>query len=107
MNPPSTGKEGQVTTVVAQARYKATENPGRKNIEHSTGRRTSNTIIKILLDSGSDGDPLFHAKGMEKHFPYLTRQVPKSWHMSNGSFLAKQRSEVSLKFFSIGTVRST
>ena len=48
VNPPLTGKEGQVTTVVAQARYKATENPARKNIEHSTGRRTSNTVIRIL-----------------------------------------------------------
>ena len=35
----------------------------------------------------------------EKHFPYLTRQVPKSWHMSNGSFLTKGRSEVNLRFF--------
>ncbi|KAL3784137.1 hypothetical protein HJC23_005795 [Cyclotella cryptica] len=91
--------EGQVTTVVAQARYKATENPARKNIEHSTGRRTSNTVIRILLDSGSDGDLLFHAKGTEKLFPYLTRQVPKSWRTLNGSFLTKGRSEVNLKFF--------
>ena len=89
VNPPLTGKEGRVTTVVAKARYKATENPARKNIEHSTGRRTSNTVIRILLDSGSDGDLLFHEKGTEKHFPYLTRQVPKSWHTSNGSFLTK------------------
>jgi hypothetical protein len=99
VNPPLTGKEGRVTTVVAQARYKATENPARKNIEHSTGRRTSNTVIRILLDSGSDGDLLFHAKGTEKRFPYLTRQVPKSWHTSNGSFLTKGRSKVNLKFF--------
>ena len=99
VNPPLTGKEGRVTTVVAQARYKATENPARKNIEHSTGRRISNTVIRILLDSGSDGDLLFHAKGTEKRFPYLTRQVPKSWHTSNGSFLTKGRSKVSLMFF--------
>ena len=42
---------------------------------------------------------LFHEKGTEKHFPYLTRQVPKSWHMSNGNFLTKGRSKVSLEFF--------
>ncbi len=35
----------------------------------------------------------------DMHFPYLTRQVPNSWHRSNGSFLTKGRSEVSLKFF--------
>ena len=33
------------------------------------------------------------------HFPYLTRQIPKSWHMSNGSFLAKGKGIVNLKFF--------
>ena len=50
VNPPSTGKEGRVTTVVAQAHHRMTENPARKNIEHSTGHRTSNTVIRILLD---------------------------------------------------------
>ena len=29
----------------------------------------------------------------------MTRQVPKSWHMPNGSVLTKGRSTVSLKFF--------
>ncbi len=34
------------------------------------------------------------------HFSYLTsRHVPISWHTSNGSFLTKGRSKVSLKFF--------
>ena len=94
-----TGKEGPVTTVVAKARNKANENPARKNHKQSTGRRTSNIVIKILLDSGSDGDLLFHEKGTEKYFPYLTRQVPKSWRMSNESFLTKGRSKVNLRFF--------
>ncbi len=99
MNPPLTGKEGQVTAVVAKARCIATENPARKNLEHSTGCRTSDTVIRILLDIGSDSDLLFHEKGTVQHFPYLTRQVPKSWHTSNGSFLIKERSKVNLKFF--------
>ena len=29
----------------------------------------------------------------------MTRQVPKSWHMLNGSFLTKGRSKVTLKFY--------
>ena len=33
------------------------------------------------------------------HFPYLTRQVPISWHTSNGSFLIKGRTEVMIRFF--------
>ncbi len=99
VEPPFDGKEGWVTAVVANACHKTTENLACKNIKHSTGYLTSNTVIKILLDSGSNGDLLFHEKGTEKHFPYLTRQVPKSWHTLNGSFLTKGRSKISLKFF--------
>ena len=32
--------------------------------------------IKVLLDSGSDGDLFFLPKGRDIPFPYLTRQVP-------------------------------
>jgi hypothetical protein len=56
-------------------------------------------IIKILLDSGSSGDLLFHEKGATKHFPYLARQVPKSWHTSNGIFQTKGKASVQVKFF--------
>ena len=43
-------------------------------------------LIRVLLDSGSDGDLWFHKKGTPKCFPYTTRQVPKSWCTSNGNF---------------------
>ena len=33
------------------------------------------------------------------HFPYLTRQVPISWHTLNGSFLTKGRTELIIRFF--------
>ena len=56
-------------------------------------------IIKILLDSGSSGDLLFHEKGATKHFPYLARQVPKSWHMLNGVFQTKGKASVQVTFF--------
>ncbi len=42
---------------------------------------------------------MFHEKGTPMHFPYLARQVPTSRCTSNGSFLTKGRSEVSLKIF--------
>jgi hypothetical protein len=42
---------------------------------------------------------MFHEKGKPMHFPYLTRQVPNSWHTTNGNFLTKGRRKVSLKFF--------
>jgi len=81
-----------VTAVMAVAT--AGPKPGRP------GRRcTSNNIIKVLLDSGSDGDLWFHEKGTPKHFPYLTRQVPKTWHTSNGDFHTKWKGDIQLKFF--------
>ena len=30
-------------------------------------------IVQILLDSGSDGDLMFHERGTHKFFPYSTR----------------------------------
>jgi hypothetical protein len=42
---------------------------------------------------------VFHEKEFPMHFPYLTRQVPNSWHASNGNFLTKGRSKINLKFF--------
>jgi hypothetical protein len=42
---------------------------------------------------------MFHEKGTPIHSTYWTRKVPNSWHTSNGSFLTRGRSKVSLKFF--------
>ncbi len=95
-----TGKEGWFIAVVAKARYqRATKNQTKQRVKHSARSCPSNAVIKILLVSGSDGDLMFHEKGTTMHFPYLTRQVPNSWHTSNGSFLTKERNKVSLKIF--------
>ncbi len=98
--------EGRVTAVVAKVKYEATESQARRKSEHPGRHCTSDNIIKVLLDSGSDGDLMFHEKGAPMHFPYLTRQVPLSWHMSNGSYLTKGRSKVTLKFFNTQTVKN-
>ncbi len=36
--------------------------------------------------------------GTKKHFPYLIRHVPKSWHILNGCFHTNGRGKVALKF---------
>jgi hypothetical protein len=83
-------KEERVTAVVAKARYhKLTKNQAQQRFKHSAGSHPSNTVIKVLVDSGSDGDLMFYEKGTPMHFPYLTRQVLNSWLPSNGSFLTK------------------
>ena len=99
-------QEGRVTAVVAKARYqKATENQAPQRLECSARSCPSNEVIQVLLDSGSDGNLMFHENGTPMHFPYLTRQVPNSWHTSNGSFLTKGRSKVTLKFFEYSNSR--
>ena len=42
---------------------------------------------------------MFHKKGAHKSFPYLTRQVPKSWSTSNGIFHTKGKGSLQVKFF--------
>ena len=68
-------------------------------VQHSSKKIPKKKLIRVLLDSGSDGDLLFHKKGTPKHFPYLTRQVPKTWHTSNGDFQTKGKGDIQLKFF--------
>jgi hypothetical protein len=79
--------------VVAMAKY------GQAHHHKSSKVATKEKPIRVLLDSGSDGDLLFHQKGKPKHFPYLTRQVPCSWHMSNGVFQTKRRGKLLIRFF--------
>ena len=79
-------QEGRVTAVVAKVKYQqATENHAKQKVEHSARCRPSNEVIQVLLDSGSDGDLMFHEKGTSMHFPYLARQVPNYWCTSNGN----------------------
>ena len=66
---------------------------------HSSKKVPTKKIIRVLLDSGSNGDLLFHKKGAAKQFPYLNRQVPMTWHTSNGSFQTKGDGSIQLKFF--------
>ena len=99
-------QEGRVTTVVTKAKYHTvTKHQAIQRVKHSARCCPSNEVIQVLLDSGSDGNLMFHEKGMPMHFPYLTRHVPNSWHTSNGSFLIKGRSKVSLKFFEYSNIK--
>ena len=63
-------QEGRVTAVVAQARYqRGTKNQTKQEFEHSARSHPSNAVINVLLDSGSDGNLMFHEKGTPMHSP--------------------------------------
>ncbi len=80
-------KVDSVTAVLAVQKI-ATGNQSSTRFKHLS-RSCNNNFLRVLLDTGLDGDLMFHEKGTAKHFPYLTRQVTKSWHTSNGCFHTK------------------
>jgi hypothetical protein len=79
--------------LVAMAKY------GHAHHHKSSKKAAKEKLIRVLHNSGSDGDLLFHQKGKPKHFPYLTRQVPCSWHTLNGIFHIKGRGKLLIRFF--------
>jgi hypothetical protein len=87
-----------VTAIIAKLVNNKADSQSSSGLKRQSKSLKSN-LIKVLLDSGSDGDLWFQEKGTKPRFPYLTRQMPKSWHTSNGSFLTKGRGEVNLTFF--------
>jgi hypothetical protein len=82
----------------------ATESQSSRACKQPLRSHPSNKI-KVLLDSGSDGDLIFLPKGKDKPVPYLTRQVPKSWHTSNGSFQTTGQGKIRVKFFEYSNSR--
>jgi hypothetical protein len=54
--------------------------------------------IRVLLDTGSSGDPLILKEGSNKYIPIVKRAVPESWNTSNGTFKTKKVGEVKLSF---------
>ncbi len=71
--PSSMNTKGKVMVEVAMAKY------GNAHHHKISNKATEERLIRVLVDSGSDGDLLLHEKGRPKHFPYLTsRQVPWS-----------------------------
>ncbi len=66
--------------------------------------------MRVLLDSGSDGNLIFIDKDKLMLLPSLKRLVPQLWNTLNGMFQTKRKAEIELNFFeysdSKGTLRS-
>jgi hypothetical protein len=87
--------EGRTTAIVAVMRGKP---------EHSHHRQHSNNhykqkLVRVLLDSGSDGDLVFLDKDKPMLLPSSKRLVPQSWNTSNEMFQTKRKAEIELNFF--------
>jgi hypothetical protein len=87
--------EGKTTAIVAVMR-------GRP--KHSHHRQCSNKhykqkLVRVLLDSGSDGNLVFVDKDKPMLLPSSKRLVPQSWNTLNGMFQNKCKAEIELNFF--------
>ena len=81
-----------------------TENLSSKVPQISLRSRPSNKI-RVLLDTGSNGDLFFDEKWKPKPFSYLTKQVPKSWHTSHETFHMHGRGKLRSKFLEYSASR--
>jgi hypothetical protein len=72
--------------------------------KHGHHRQGSNKhykqkLVRVLLDSGSDGNLVFVYKDKPMLLPSLKRLVPQSWNTLNGMFQTKCKAEIELNFF--------
>jgi hypothetical protein len=63
-----------VTAIIAKLVSDKADSQSSSGLKHQSKSLKSN-LIRVLLDSGSDGDLWFQEKGTKPRFPYLTRQV--------------------------------
>ncbi len=74
--------EGKTTAIVAVMR-------GRPKHSHHcqcSNKHYEQKLVRILLDSGSDGDLIFVDKDKPMLLPSLKRLVPQLWNTLNGRF---------------------
>ncbi len=90
-NPP----EGETTAIVAVMRDKPREGYHRR----SSNKHYKKKLVRVLLDSGSDGELVFVDKDNTMLLPYLKRLVPQSWNTLNGISHTKHKARVELNFF--------
>jgi hypothetical protein len=73
--------------------------PRHGNYHQCSNKHYKQKIVRVLLDSGSDGDLVFLDKDKPMLLPSSKRLVPQSWNTSNGMFQIKHQAEIELNFF--------
>jgi hypothetical protein len=74
--------EGRTTTIVAVMRGKPRNGCHRQ----CRNKHYKQKLVRVLLDSGSDGDLVFVDKDKPMLLPSSKRLVPQSWNTLNGMF---------------------
>jgi hypothetical protein len=87
--------EGKTTTIVAVTRGRP--KPGHHR--QRSNKHYKQKLVRVLLDSGSDGNLVFVDKNKPMLLPSSKRLVPQLWNTSNGMFQTKRKAEIELNFF--------
>jgi hypothetical protein len=90
-NPP----EDSTTAVVAVMQG----NPKDGCTRQRSNKHCKQKMVRVRLDSGSNGDLIFVSKDKPMLLPYSKRLVPKSWNTLNGIFQTRHKARVELNFF--------
>ncbi len=91
----SNPSEGRTTAVIAVMRG----NPKDGYARQCSNKHCKQKIVRVLLESGSDGDLIFVNKNKPMLLPHSKRLVPQSWNTSNGIFQTQRKARVELNFF--------
>jgi hypothetical protein len=87
--------EGKTTAIVAVMRGR----PKQSHHRQCSNKHYKQNLVRVLLDSGSDGDLVFVDKEKPVLLPFSIRLVPQSWNTLNGMFQTKHKAELKLNFF--------
>jgi hypothetical protein len=87
--------EGSTMAVVAVMRG----NPKDGYTHQCSNKHCKQNIVRVLLDSGSNGNLIFLNKDKPMLLPYSKRLVPQSWNTSNWTFQMWRKARVELNFF--------
>ncbi len=74
--------EGKTTAIVAVMRGR----PKHSHHHQRSNKRYKQKLVRVLLDSGSDGNLVFIDKDKPMMLSSSKRLVPQSWNTSNGMF---------------------
>jgi hypothetical protein len=73
--------------------------PRHGHYQQCSDKHYKQKLVRVLLDSGSDGNLVFVDKDKPMLLPSSKRLVPQSWNILNGMFQTKRKAEIELNFF--------
>jgi hypothetical protein len=87
--------EGNTTAIIAVMRGK----PKDGYHQYHSNKHYKQKIVRVLLDSGSNGNLFFVNKDKLMLLPSSKRLVPQLWNTLNGMFQTKHKAGIELNFF--------